>query len=332
MSHSQPVEKLEAGGLWRDVVNFLGERAVTPADYMPLLRAVLPKWGPWTYFMGQAAEKLKHRTEGPAVAADAARAELAWRLWTERRDGLRAYAEKMAKRRVLDAELRDWWIDDDRGDGHSLWSGGYRHTKVTRLFERCLDLGPDEMAIVHRFPDSPAHADNLWLIGWLNKDLEWLGDFERLRGLARKTWPADPRDRVRWTLDDLRFVNHQFEEQAPSLVAPDEEGVSIDPFELTVWNDEQNLGMGLDGLRYCLVVLVRATVIDFADEIIEKSRLPSARGSLSCRECGRFVGRRALGYGQLYCSERCKKRVAKRRYRAGIRSAGITGPVLRLVE
>ncbi len=323
---------LEAGGLWRDVVNFLGEGEIRPAIYMPLLQEVLPKWGPWTYFLGQAAAKIKRPRDGEAVAADAARAELAWRLWTERREGLRAYAEKMAKRPVDDAELHGWWINDDRGDDRSLWSGGYRETKVTRLFERCLRLGPDEMAIIHRFPDSPVHRDDLWLIAWLNKDLDWLADLERLRTLARKTWPADPRDRVMWTPDDLTFVNGQFEEQAPSLMAPNEDAAAIDPFELTVWNDEQNLGIGLDGLRYCLLVLTRATVIDFADEVIERSRRPSARGSLSCQECGCFVGRRALGYGQLYCSDRCKKRVAKRRYRARSRVAQSGPPTLRVVR
>ncbi len=76
------------------------------------------------------------------------------------------------------------------------------------------------------------------------------------------------------------------------------------------------LGMGLDGLAYQMTVLIRATVIDFADDLLEASRYPRVRGSLRCVECGHFAGRRAVGYGQLYCTDRCKKRAAKRRSRA----------------
>lgn len=108
----------------------------------------------------------------------------------------------------------------------------------------------------------------------------------------------------------------------------EEESVSIDPFALEVSNEEQSLGFGLDGLRYVMYVFLRAIVIDFVEEILEQSRRPTARGSLSCIECGRFVGRRALGYGQFYCSDRCKKRAAKRRYRQRVapsRSAVVVG-------
>ena len=79
---------------------------------------------------------------------------------------------------------------------------------------------------------------------------------------------------------------------------------------------------------YCMYVLMRAAVADFVDELLQKRRAGLARGSLRCLECGLFVGRRALGYGQLYCSERCKKRAAKRRYRGRLRMATI-GPRLR---
>lgn len=95
--------------------------------------------------------------------------------------------------------------------------------------------------------------------------------------------------------------------------------------ELDTETWDQNLGFGLDGLRYCFVVLMRAAIVDFADEILERNRHPTSRGSLRCVECGLFVGRRALGYGQLYCSDRCKKRAAKRRYR--VRSHGATPAV-----
>jgi hypothetical protein len=93
----------------------------------------------------------------------------------------------------------------------------------------------------------------------------------------------------------------------------------IDPFDLDTETWDQSLGFPPDGLRYCFVVLMRAAVVDFADEVLERNRRPTSRGSLRCVECGRFVGRRALGYGQLYCTSRCKKRAAKRRYRSRTR-------------
>ena len=165
---------------------------------------------------------------------------------------------------------------------------------------------------------------------WIHWDLEWIADLDTLRRFAAKTWTADPLDRLPWTQDELAFVNAYYEEQQPTLYVPGDPEV-IDPFELDVLTADQNLGFGLDGLRYCMYVLMRATVADFADSILERSRRPNARGSLRCVECGLFVGRRALGYGQLYCSDRCKKRAAKRRYRGRLRTAE-AGPRLRLLD
>jgi hypothetical protein len=153
-----------------------------------------------------------------------------------------------------------------------------------------------------------------WLIVWIHSDLVWVDHLEALRALAMKTWTADPRERVAWTRADLRFVNAYFEEQLPSLYVPGDPDV-IDPFELDTETWDQALGFPLDGLRACFLVLMRAAVVDFADSVLERNRRPTSRGSLRCVECGLFVGRRALGYGQLYCSDRCKKRSAKRRYR-----------------
>ena len=109
------------GGLWRDVVNFLGVSHVQPAIYLPLLRRVLPRWRDWTYFLAMAGEKLtKDRAE---LEADAARVELGWRLWVERREGLRRFAESIAERAVDDVELEGWWIRNERGESQS-WAGG----------------------------------------------------------------------------------------------------------------------------------------------------------------------------------------------------------------
>ena len=126
-------------------------------------------------------------------------------------------------------------------------------------------------------------------------------------------------------------MNSWYEDQQPSLMAPDENATSIDPFELEIWNDEQSLGIGLDGLRQLMLVFLLSTLIDFMDSILERAKRLNARGSLSCIECGTFVGRRALGCGQLYCSDRCKKRVAKRRYRQRLRLVA-TGPSLHVVR
>lgn len=110
-------------------------------------------------------------------------------------------------------------------------------------------------------------------------------------------------------------------------MAPNPDATSIDPFELEILNDEQPLGFGAGPLTEIEIVFMRALVIDFADEILELSKRGNARGSLSCVECGRWVGRRALGYGQLYCSDRCKKRVAKRRYRGRVAAKPAGGAV-----
>jgi hypothetical protein len=134
----------------------------------------------------------------------------------------------------------------------------------------------------------------------------------------RMAWPASP------------HASGWYEEQEPVIAAP-EETDPIDPFELDVEMFDQSLGFGLDGLRYCLHVLARAMVIDFVDSILERSRRPNSRGSLRCVECGLFVGRRALGYGQLYCTERCKKRAAKRRYRARAKAV-VSGSRLHLAR
>lgn len=151
----------------------------------------------------------------------------------------------------------------------------------------------------------------------LRKDLHWLREMALLRRLARKTWPAESGLRQRWTEEELRFIDEYYTDQQPILVSDQDDDLrqGIDPFSLLSVNDEQSLGFGLDGLAYCMYVIMRAAVIDFIDEILESSRFPQARGSLQCVECGSFVGRRALGYGQLYCADLCKKRAAKRRYR-----------------
>lgn len=325
-------ERLEVGSLWRDVVNHLGDGEIQPAVYLPLLRGVLPRWADWTYFLARASEKLTN--DQAELEADAARAELGWLLWTERRDGLRRFAESLAGRPVPDDDLAAWWIRDERG--LDRWTSLMRGIENAGPFVKALAITPAEERLIDHHPEIPAagrrrrRRKHDWLISWISQDLDWIDDLETLRTLARRTWPADARDRQHWTQDELDFVNAFYEEQQPSLFVPDDP-VSIDPFELDTVNREQNIGFGLDGLRYCLYVLMRATMADFVDSILERSRRPNVRGSLRCIECGLFVGRRALGYGQLYCTDTCKKRAAKRRYRARV-AASRAGPRLSLVS
>jgi hypothetical protein len=304
------------GGLWRDVLNFLGDRPLSPDLYLPLADAVLPKWAKWTYFLGHGAASLTD--DRAELEADVARARIGWRIWTERREDLRAYVEKVVRHQVDDEALEEWWIFDAGGDldAADISTHGGHDKKRASDFRRQLRLTEEDERILRYHPDMPEPDLDYWRLTWLRWNLHWADDLETLRRLGRKTWQADPRERKLWTPAELQFVNSYFEEQQPYLMGP-EKG-SIDPFELEVTNAEQGLGFGLDGLRYVMYVFLRAVVIDFADEILERTRRPTARGSVSCIECGTFVGRRALGYGQLYCSDQCKKRAAKRRYRQRI--------------
>jgi hypothetical protein len=305
------------GALWRDILNFLGDREITAADYLPLCDAVLPKWDKWPGYIGGAAGWLaRNRAE---IENSVAENQIGWRLWTERRDRLRAFAQKVARRPVTDGELQRWWLDGARGE-FAIWDAthyGLGAAKEKKL-QAILELSEEEDRIL-RF--QPWHKTEKYSSGWivaqLHNQLGWAEDLDTLRRLARKTWPADLARRTGWTQDELEWAKNWFEDQQPLLMAPNEEGL-VDPFELEIWNDEQHIGFGMADLSALILVFTRAAVIDFASEILERSKRGNARGSLSCLECGRFVGRRALGYGQLYCSDRCKKRVAKRRYRGRV--------------
>lgn len=324
---SDPEQHLELGGLWRDVVNFLGDEPVEPRHYLALLRKVLPRWSTWTGFLGYAARRLT--TDRAELEADAARSELAWRIWTDRRDALLRHVQRVAKRHVSEQELRDWWV----GDGRAEWAYKLEGKDAAAKFAKSVGLTDAEEWVIEYHPDIPhyrgktvADLEHDWILHWLHGDLVWVEELESLRAIARKTWTADAAARVAWSKDELKFVNSYFEEQLPSLYVPGDPE-EIDPFDLDTETWDQSLGFPLDGLRYCFVVLTRAAVVDFADEVLERNRHPTRRGSLRCVDCGTFVGRRALGYGQLYCSSQCKKRAAKRRYRARTRMVSRGGIV-----
>ncbi len=307
---------LAVGGLWRDVLNFMGDRPMSPDLYLPLADAVLPKWAKWTYFLGHAAASLT--SDRAELEADVAKARIGWRIWTERREDLRAYAQKVVRQRVDDELLEEWWVCDAGGGKLALadFSTKGGDDKYASDFRRRMELTKEDERVLRYQPDMQPRYLDYWLLSWTHWNLRWVEDLETVRRLGRKTWPADAQHREHWTPEELQLVNWYFEEQQPYLISSEDD--SVDPFALEVSNGEQGIGFGMDGLRYVMYVFLRAVVIDFVDEILERTRRPTARGSLSCIECGTFVGRRALGYGQLYCSNRCKKRAAKRRYRSRI--------------
>ena len=314
------------GALWRDVVNFLGDREITPALWIPLCDAVLPKWAGYPGYIGNAAKWLKANRAD--IKKSVSQNQIGWRLWTEHPERLRAYAQKVAGRPVSDDELRAWWIDRERGESAQWDATEYAFgSKRSNRHKDILGLSAEELRVVsYQVQRKGETVTSDWLVAWLHNHLDWSVDLDNLRRLARKTWPADVARRELWTQADLEWANNWFEDQQPYLMAQNDKG-PVDPFELEIFNDEQRIGFGMSDLSALILVFTRATVVDFAEEILEQSKRGNARGSLSCVECGRFVGRRALGYGQLYCSDRCKKRVAKRRYRGRVMAKPV-GPAL----
>lgn len=196
-------EPLEQGGLWRDVVNFLGKGPVEPAIYIPLLDKVLPLWRDWTYFLGQAASLVER--ERDEVVRDARRALLGWEIWTQRREGLRKFASRAAGRPLDDTELAAWWIRDERLE----WRSSVRAIESSHKFAQALRMTAAEDEIVE--PESRALRrkgyKHDWLIIWINQNLVWTHELELLRALATKTWTADPGRRQPWTSDDLEYLN-----------------------------------------------------------------------------------------------------------------------------
>jgi hypothetical protein len=296
----------QLGDLWRDVVNFLGDVEITPATYLPLLETVLPKWHDWSYFLGWAAEHLTDREERTEIELDLRWARLGYRLWLEERDAIAAVAKLARDRRDDDVDLEDWWIGD-----HRLNPGDELQTAA--LLKR-VRLTDDERGMVEEALINSSGWSRI-LVPQLHRNLRWIRHLDSLRELAIKTWPADERLRKEWTEDELDWLNWFYQEQDPGLIGRGKGG-RYHPFALEVSNVESNLGVGMGGLDYAFYVLMRSTVIDFADDLLRTTTLPEAKGSLRCVECGSFVGRRALGYGQMYCGDTCKKRAAKRRYRA----------------
>jgi len=310
------MSELATGGLWRDVVNFAGP-SPAPAVFLPLLDAIAPKWGRWTHFTGMMADVLHTPEHRDQIEEEVAWAEMGYRLWTDHRNAIAGWARASSREPVTEDEIEVWWL------------GGQRQLLIVeeqthlRTFLRRVPFTPHERILIDA---KLASGERPLLIYRIREHLDWIGQLSGLNEIAQKTWPADPDQQHGWTEDDLAFVNAYYQEQSPSLMADEHHG-TCDPAELESVSFEAGMGMGGSiALSYCMYVLMRAAVIDFADELLETTRLPSARGSMRCIECDLFVGRRALGYGQLYCGSTCKKRAAKRRYRARERTVSRRQP------
>jgi hypothetical protein len=303
------LDRLEIGGLWRDVVNFLGREPVIPDVLLPLLHTVAPRWAGWTYFLGQLSKKLVDPQDHDDLAYEVACTRIGYRLWAEHRDELAKWAASGEDGQLTDDQLAHWWLDGHRDV--LVVDEGERLTQFLDL----MTFSSEERAIIDPLTDQNRHGLAIYR---LREHLHWLSELETLRELSTKTWPADPKRRRGWTPEQLSWVNRYYADQAPEVWAEARNGV-IDPMELESISDEDSLGFGMTELQYSMYVLMRAAVIDFVDELLQATRYPTVRGSLRCIECGLFAGRRAVGYGQLYCSDQCKKRAAKRRYRTRAR-------------
>lgn len=299
--------QLGLGDLWRDVVNTLGDEPVAPARILTLLDAVAPRWAGAHHFMQFVAEHLADPSKRTEIETEIACATIGWRLWQEQREALWRWMQAASRRPVESGDLPEWWL------GGRWGAMAVEEQAQMASFIKAIEWLPEERARIGLMRQT--RGDKEVLVYRLRESLGWLGELERLRSVAHKTWGDADRGRARWSQDDLDWASSYYEDQQPYLESESAGDGEVDPFALRVTSGEQGLGIGLDGLAYCMTVLMRAAVIDFVDDLLDTTRFPQARGSMRCVDCGQFVGRRALGYGQLYCSDRCKKRAAKRRYR-----------------
>lgn len=297
-----------ADALWRDVINFLGNAYPTPDRLLPLLEFVADRHADVGGFLRWIPKVLSDPRDRAELDEELRNVGIGYAIWRDQREALHRWANASERGPFTPEQVDEWWFAE-RGPNE------LRVDELGRLdeFLAAVHLNPEDARYIQEELRDD-HLDDL-VIHRLRHDLHWLDDLNLLRDLARKTWPADPADRQLWVEWELDFVSEYYADQQPILEGGETPSGGIDPFALRPVSYEQSLGFGLDGLGYCMTVLLRATIIDFVDEILEHSRFPRVRGSLRCVECGFFVGRRALGYGQLYCAARCKKRAAKRRYR-----------------
>jgi hypothetical protein len=304
-------EALRRGGLWRCFLNRVPPHGEITADTIRQLVQFYCEEARGKPIQGYLWRLPDYRRQhGSDIDRDLAQLGLGMRIWREHAAALaRAVAEHdgvapdSAARRAREA-----WFSDP----HSVYD---RESPQWRSVLAVIRTG---LAEAQRAPElTPLMASELLLAPRL--DLSLVLDIEAFRDIAAKTWPAK-RDEGRqpWTCDELHFVNGFYQQQVPYLRGEGElhAGDPVDPTDLTAWRAEADIGVGPEGLSYVTLVIMAAVVIDFAEELVDFNTHEAAKGSLRCDECGQFAPRSFYGHGQLYCSEQCKRRAAKRRYRS----------------
>ena len=306
-------EAIMTGAIWRDVVNFLGDDEVTPHHYLPLIEMMAERHSGDGYFLQWRNKNLTDPRERAKLDRDLRYAAIGHDIMKNQLDALVKWSSTAEGGPYEESFVINWWQNVLKGaKGDSLDVHALDH--VEELFE-LLQLAPADNAFIEAEREKLKCNRHFIVIDWLRRHHHWAIDLEVLSDLAYKTWPAEKDDRQVWDDADLGIVNAYYSEQQPNLMYDGDSDKGIDPFAVRQVMHEQSLGIGIGELSFCMYVILRSAYIDFMDEILEHSKFPQTRGSLRCVECGTFVGRRALGYGQLYCGDTCKKRAAKRRYR-----------------
>lgn len=305
------------GALWRDVANLLGEEAVLPHIYLPLIEMVAERHAGDGYFLQWIPKNLTDPQDRADLDRDLRYAAIGHEIYEKHKDALLQWANT-AEDGPYDSDfVTSWWLDTSR-DIRDAELDLHAMEHCPELLER-LQLAPNDMSFLRQQINRKGKDDYRFLVRQLRHHHHWAVDLDILRDLVHKTWPAKIDDRQLWDAGELGIVEEYYADQQPDLVYEGSAEEGADPFRVRPANRDQSLGMGMGELSYCMTVILRSTFTDFMDEILEHSRFPQVRGSLRCVECGYFVGRRALGYGQLYCGQTCKKRAAKRRYRLSVR-------------
>ncbi len=152
----------------------------------------------------------------------------------------------------------------------------------------------------------------------LRRNLHYTLQIETFRDIARKTWPADPKQRQHWTYEELDFVSGYYDQQQPYYLQGPErnQGGSVDPQKIIAQRLGYPFCSSYRRLSHVLGDVLCAVAIDFVDELLAFNEHHSVKGSFCCQECGQFIPRSFYGRGQLYCSAQCKRRAAKARQRA----------------
>lgn len=311
---AEPSESSTHGRIWRPVVNFWNTSTRDPAAIIPLIRLAGSLATDDSSFLGRITAYLESERDQDELATDLDLMYAGFRVWQTQADRIQAWANRSDKGPYSPTEIRDWWWS-----GRTEPLGAYQYTHADKLL-RELDFGPNTDLVSAKVQEwnGPHKAGHHLMLTNLRHMLPWLDDMDHLAELATKTWGTNTPPT--WSDDDFEFVSNEYADQQLLLEPADGDwNEPINPLRLRVRKAEQGLGIGLWGLSYFQVVITRVVVIDFVDEILDHSVFPTVRGSLRCLECGTFAARARRGYGQRYCSERCKRRAAKRRNRTRVR-------------